>query len=241
MRRGVFAAAVFATACGPATETEHVAATAVDHGRAVFADPAVAGTSFNTFACATCHSVEVGERAHDPGAPMRGVVHRPLYWGGQEVDLLASANHCLETFMLRARPWTAEDADARAMWAFLESISTDDRGTDPVPFTVPAAIADLPAGDAGRGAASYSTACARCHGAAHTGEGKLAARAPTLPEQSIADHPEPEYSATDRRLVFVQKTRHGSFYGYGGQMPPLSREALPDADLADILAYLGLY
>ena len=61
-----------------------------------------------------------------------------------------------------------------------------------------------------------------------------------LPEDSITDHPPPEYDDAKRRLVFIEKVRHGGFLGYTGQMPPLSMKTLSDEDLGHVLAYLGL-
>jgi thiosulfate dehydrogenase len=170
-----------------------------------------------------------------------GVTKRPSYWGGQELDLLRSVNACLYYFMLENKPWTAEDEEAKALYAYLDSISQGSEGTAAVPFTVVVAIADLPPGDATRGAAHYARACASCHGPAHTGKDRLVPRAPVLPEQTLKEHPIGDYTATEQRLVFVEKVRHGAFISYSGQMPPLSLEALPDADLADILQYLDLY
>jgi thiosulfate dehydrogenase len=216
--------------------------TAVDHGKAIFSDPGITGTTVNSYSCSTCHD----SGPPDPGVlrsggSLVGVTKRPSYWGGQEVDLLRSINACLYYFMLENSPWTAEDEQARAMYAYLESISQGNEGTEAVPFTIVVSIADLPAGDATRGAKHYGRACASCHGAAHTGKGRLVARAPVLPEQTLDDHPLGEYTADEQRLVFVEKVRHGAFITYSGEMPPLSLEALPDAELADILQYLDLY
>jgi thiosulfate dehydrogenase len=143
--------------------------------------------------------------------------------------------------MLKDAPFTAEDIEGRAIYAYLESISGEGTSADPVPFTVVGPVIDLPAGDPARGAAVFDGACASCHGAAHSGEGRLVARAPILPEQTITEHPPDKYTPLERRLVFVEKTRHGGFLGYGGQMPPFSVEKLPDADLADLLAFFGVY
>jgi mono/diheme cytochrome c family protein len=52
------------------------------------------------------------------------------------------------------------------------------------------------------------------------------------PPAGVADLP------TYVRLVVYQKTRHGSFLGYGGTMPPFSTESLSDADLASLMTYL---
>ena len=98
---------------------------------------------------------------------------------------------------------------------------------------------DLPPGDANRGPQVYDAACRSCHGAADSGQGRLAARIPALPGAVVQDHA--GYSPTLLRVVFVEKVRHGSFFGYGGDMPPFSRTALSDADLADLLTWFGLY
>ena len=235
-------AAGLASGCGePAPVVER--GTAVDHGKAIFQDPGIAGTELNTYSCATCHSA-TGVPTDDvvlTGGSLDGVTKRPHYWAGQEVDLLRSVNACLYYFMLKDEPWTAEDEEARALYAFLESISQGSSGAEPAEFTVVVSIADLPQGDAGRGETAYNRACASCHGAKSTGADKLVDRAPTLPEQTIEDHPLGEYTADEQRLVFVEKARHGAFLSYTGTMPPFSLEALPDADLADILSYLELY
>jgi len=95
-------------------------------------------------------------------------------------------------------------------------------------------------GNGSRGGKLYTDACASCHGPAHTGDGRLVQRAPVLPEQTLEEHPSPQYDDLDRRLVFVEKVRHGGFVGYGGEMPPFSVEKLSDQDLGDILAFLGI-
>ncbi len=216
--------------------------TAVDHGKVLFSDPGIVGTTVNVYSCSTCH--DTGPADPDvlrSGGSLVGVTKRPSYWGGQELDLLRAVNACLYYFMLENTPWTAEDEQARAVFAYLDSISQGSEGTAAVPFTILVSIADLPAGDAIRGAKHYQRACASCHGATHTGKDRLVARAPVLPEQTLGDHPIGQYTAKEQRLVFVEKVRHGGFVSYSGEMPPLSLEALPDSDLADILQYLDLY
>jgi thiosulfate dehydrogenase len=99
-------------------------------------------------------------------------------------------------------------------------------------------VADLPEGDAGRGFALYERTCAGCHGAIDTGEGAISATLPTLPVDVLREHS--GYTVLEQRLVFVEKVRHGAFLGYDGEMPPFSLEALPDADLSDVLSALGL-
>lgn len=216
--------------------------TAVDHGAALFRDPAASKSSYNSYACSTCHAARAGDAGDTilPGAPLAGAVSRPSYWGGQEAELLRAINHCLYYFMLKDKAWTAGDEEARAMYAYLESLPSDAEAEAPQPFTIAYEVVDVPQGDAGRGGPLYTRACAYCHGAARSGEGRLVERAPKLPDQTLAEHPSPQYDDNDRRLVFVEKVRHGGFVGYGGQMPPFSIESLSDQDLGDILKYLGV-
>jgi thiosulfate dehydrogenase len=63
---------------------------------------------------------------------------------------------------------------------------------------------------------------------------------PILPDDTLAAHAPPAYSPRTQRLVFIEKTRHGGFLNYGGEMPPFSLETLPDTDLSDILEALGV-
>lgn len=225
-----------------AAPTRVYGGTAVDHGAALFRDPGVANSSYNSYSCSTCHEAKPGD-AGDlilVGAPLAGATKRPSYWGGEELDLLRSINDCLYYFMLKDAPWTADDEDARAMYAYLEALSADGAGAEPQPFTPAYALGDPPPGDAASGASIYKKACASCHGDAHTGASRLVARASVLPEQTLTEHPLGKYTDAQRRLVFVEKTRHGGFVGYGGQMPPFSKEALSDQDLGDLLAFFGL-
>ncbi len=218
-----------------------VDATAIEHGAALFADAATAGVEVNSYACATCHSAAspTGDEIL-PGAPMAGVVKRPSYWGGQERDLLRSINHCLYFFMLKDDPWLKDDVEARAMYAFLESLPGGASGEEAVPFTIAVAFDDPPQGDAARGEVTFERACASCHGDPFTGEGRLVQRASVLPGQWLDAHPLDKYTPLDRRLVFTEKVRHGTFLNYGGQMPPFSLEALTDQDIGDLLAHLGV-
>lgn len=234
-----FSLVLAAAGCG---EPSVVQATAVEHGEMLFHDSTIAGTSLNSYACATCHEAEPGE-AKDrilPGSPLAGATERPSYWGGSELSLLRSLNHCAYYFMLKDAAFTKEDETARALYAYLESLPSGEKDIANQPFAVVYLVDDVPEGSATAGAALFERACSSCHGAAHTGEGRLVERAPVLPEQTIEEHPSPTYTDLDRRLVFIEKVRHGAFVGYGGQMPPFSVEKLPDQDLADVLAFLGL-
>ena len=238
--------ALLACALGlPACTTETVQkpkivqGTAVDHGLALFSDPLASPSSLNAFSCATCHRAtnDAGGASIFTGAMLAGVTERPSFWAGQENDLLRSINDCRFYFMEAQKPWTVDDEEAKAMYAYLASLPPTT--TAAVSFTVVASVADVPPGDAAAGARVFVNACQSCHGAVHTGEGRLTERAVKLPDDTLVDHA--EYSIEEQRVVFVEKIRHGTFLGYAGSMPPYSKEALSDADLSDLLSYFQLY
>jgi hypothetical protein len=116
---------------------EVVQGTAVDHGRTLFTDPQASSSASNTFTCATCHREEIGAPSPvriDPGAALGGATSRKTFRGGQRVDLVESINDCRTFFMDARIPWTTEDEDARAMYAFLAQLAPAAAGA--VPFTV---------------------------------------------------------------------------------------------------------
>lgn len=247
MRRVAFPLllALLAPACG-GTETELVTVTAdaTAHGKALFSDPATSGAPLNAYACATCHVAEPSpsDTRLLAGAPLAGVVDRPTFWGGVETDLLRSINFCRLYFMQQATPWTAGEPMADDVYAYLASLSSlPDASAEAAPFSVVASVADLPEGDATRGAGVYAAACGTCHGAKSTGAGRLTDLASLLPDDPLAEHAADGFDEVEQRVIFVEKVRHGGFYGYGGVMPPFSLEALSDGELADVLAYLSLY
>ncbi len=215
-------------------ETTVETRSAVEHGEILFGLAELSPAPGNQVACSDCH--DAGPRPYFTGGSLAGVTSRPSYWAGQELTLLGAINHCRYYFMLADSDWTGAEVEARAIYAYLESLEGD---AAPVSFTV-GLVVDPGPGDAARGKPVYDGACATCHGAIHTGDGKKTPNAPSLPDETIADHPSPEYTEAERRLVFVEKTRHGTFRGYGGQMPPFSLEVLSDAELADLLAYMGV-
>jgi mono/diheme cytochrome c family protein len=222
------------------SEPESGHGTAVDHGRALFADPKASPSASNAFACGTCHRAEQSTVTRlEPGAPLVGVTERKSFWGGQRVDLLESINDCRAFFMDARTPWTRDDEDARAMYAFLAQLAPLSPATSSagaVPFTVVMPV-DLSSGDRQRGALAYDLACKGCHGTVHDGSGRLATFIPVLPDQVVAEHA--ALTPAELRVVFVTKARSGAFRG-GGSMPPFSREVLSDEDLAGIVAFFGL-
>lgn len=235
-------AAVLVAAC-PAPDAQVEKRTAIQHGEDLFRDPKISGTSFNEMSCSTCHALHAGEdpRVLPTGAPLAGVLSRPTYWGGTTDTLLGSINACLYYFMLANDPWTGEEDEAKAIYAYLESLEAEAKPEEKAaqPFTI-APVSAPTSGDAKHGAILYVQACESCHGLRGSGVNRLVKRAPILPDATLQAHGPPTYTDADRRLVFIEKTRHGGFLGYGGQMPPFSEEALSDQDLADLLAYLGV-
>jgi thiosulfate dehydrogenase len=137
------------------------------------------------------------------------------------------------------QPWTVDDEEAKVMYLFLSSLPATEPAA--VPMTVPAVAADLPAGDAGAGAAVYAQSCQLCHGAVHTGEGRLADRITSLPDEELAFLDSYGFDATQKRVTFIEKVRHGGFLGLYGNMPLYSTEVMSDAQLGDLNAFLGLY
>lgn len=227
------------TGCSGTPEPEVIHGTAVDHGKALFSDPTASPSTRNAFSCATCHASEASAAAGRilTGAPLAGAPKRPTFWAGQENDLLRAINDCRFNFMDASIPWKATDEDAEAMYAYLASLPEEQTGA--APFTLVPSVADLPAGDTKIGEQMFAEACQSCHGALHTGEGRISTRASRLPDDTRKEHA--EFSTKDQRVIFVEKIRHGGFFGYGGIMPPFSREALSDAQLSGLLAYLSLY
>jgi len=203
---------------------------ALDYGRALFDDPSVSTAGSNPFRCATCHEIAAQPATVRPGYTLYDSVSRPAWWGGSVGTLLDATNQCVTQFM-RGRALAADDDKGRALFVYLESLSPD--ATAPLlPLTVVQNIVDVPSGDAGRGLGTYQQACGGCHGAPHTGDGRISNVASIIPDETVTMHP------MNARLVVVEKVRHGKFFNIGGNMPLFSVEALSDAQLGDVLAYL---
>lgn len=222
--------------CSGADDPAPVHRSAVERGAALFRDPRLSANTTNAFSCDSCHATTAADARKLPGAPLAGVTARPTFWGGAERDLLASVDACLRYFMLDATGLPRGDARTDALYAYLASLPAV--ATGPQPFTVVYEVKDLPPGDAGRGANVYAGTCSRCHGAVSTGAGRIAPSS-ILPDDTISEHG--AYGPVELRRTFVEKVRHGGFLGYGGQMPPFSREALSDAELSDLLSFFKTY
>ncbi len=206
-------------------------------GAELFASPALSSSSQNVFSCATCHNpgVEDGRRIF-PGAPLAGTALRKAYWGGTEAQLLAAVNLCVTSFM-QGQPLQREDPTARALFEFLASTSpSPGNASDVLPNTIVASPLPLPNGDVMRGAEIYLAACDHCHGEKNTGDHRLAAVVPAMPEAltDAADH----LPGGSRHMGALRAIRHGRFFGHGGTMPPFSTDRLSDADASDLISYL---
>lgn len=236
-RAGALAALLFFAGCG--AHHDHPAGDAL-RGQQLFASTELSPSASNLFTCGTCHDPTPGQTMiRRPGAALAGATLRTSFWGGQEDDLLRAIDDCRVEFMLANTPLDSASADASALFAYLVSLEPGDASEQP--FSVVREIADVPRGDARHGYVVYAQACEQCHGSMHDGDGRLGDIVPVLPEDTLAVHAPPAYSPRTQRLVFIEKTRHGVFLNYGGEMPPFSLEVLPDGDLSDLLEALGVF
>ena len=225
----VVAMVALGAGCGPMS--------AKDAGAQLFADPRFSGSDVNAFSCATCHAVgDAGSRIY-PGLPLTDVVARSRFWGGTSTSLLDATNSCIAFFM-RGQPITREEPKARALYEYLASTSAEPVGSKPaLPLTIVENVTTLARGNPSRGSDVWDAACKSCHGAPHTGDGRLTESASKVPEDS-ADFAESVGFPLD--LVVIEKVRHGAFFGVGGTMPPFPVEQLSDEDLGALIAFLGL-
>jgi thiosulfate dehydrogenase len=231
MRWGVLLAGLLVAGCGPTS--------AADFGEELFQDSRLSESRFNRFSCATCHSTTAAPEAGriNAGYSLHDSAFRPSWWGGYETRLLDAVNFCYVSFMRGVSPLAPEDPKSRALYEYLVSISPNP-DAPALPFTVVKDIADVPRGDAGRGAEVYRAACQTCHGEPHTGRNRISDQASVLPE--VVNEYEALFPGVPKQEVVIEKVRHGQFFGVGGNMPLYSREALSDADLGALLAFLGL-
>lgn len=225
--------AVWVAACGEPVRP------AAEVGAELFREPRLSESEFNTYACATCHATvaEPGPEVRNAGYTLYDSAFRESWWGGNEVRLLEAVNVCYVSFMRGVAPLTADEPRSRALYEYLVSLSPSPRAPA-LPFTVVKDIVDVPRGDPGRGEAVYQAACQVCHGAVHTGAGRLGELVPVLPE--VTQGYGQLFPGVPPGLVVIEKVRHGRFFGVGGTMPPYSLEALSNEELGALLAFWGL-
>jgi thiosulfate dehydrogenase len=235
-RTAIFAGLLLACAL-PACGAEGVPA--AELGERLFQDPALSTSPRNRYSCATCHLVVpkqplVLSGRFDSGYNLADVFARPSWWGGYAGTVLEALNVCVTEFM-GGRRLQPEDAEARQLGAYLSAASGPEP-QPPAPFTIVRAVTPLDGltGNPAAGAAVYTAGCVRCHGAARSGAGRLDETFSIVPDDTIK-------AFGDRaRHAVVEKLRHGRFFNIGGVMPLYTLEALSDAQVADLLAYLGL-
>ena len=225
--------AASAAACGDGAPVP-----AVEFGAQIFSDPRLADNPDNAYSCATCHDAT---GAPDPariypGYTLYDSAFRASWWGGYEPELLKAVNFCYESFMGAPAPLQADDPKAKALYEYLASISPT-RPAPARPLTWQKYVLSFPPSDAARGEEVYAGACASCHGALGTGEGRLSMDIPKLPD--VIDVVAKKFPNSAPSVLVIEKVRHGQFWGVGGTSPPFSREVMIDEDLAALLAYLG--
>ncbi len=225
-------------------------------GREEFSEPsAFFKSELNAFSCATCHQTteSLDPKRRDPGYDLSGVVARTSTWGGKVDRLEDATNACLTYFMRQpaSAPLEPTSPTSRALYDYLVSITPAGSPTDVRPVSVVPNIAPIAMGDAGNGATIYAAACTRCHGDAHTGKGSIIRPAPVvLPDYTStcidgqaglgAGCYQVIFPGVAPGLVVIEKIRHGRFFGVGGTMPFYSQEALSNAEIGDLLAFLEL-
>jgi thiosulfate dehydrogenase len=237
-RRGLTVALV-AAGLGAAAACGDKEVPAAELGERLFHATSISTGPRNYLACSTCHVVDgaaalVPVGRWDSGYNLHGAAGRPSWWGGAAITLLDAVNVCLVQFM-GGRALAPDEPVARQLGAYLAANSPP--GPQPAaPLTIVRVVTPLNnlTGDPARGAAIYAAGCQRCHGAIHSGAGALDKSVAVIPESTIHFFP------NDARAAFVEKIRHGRFFNIGGLMPLYSLEAMSDADVADLLAYVGL-
>ncbi|HEX8951849.1 MAG TPA: cytochrome C oxidase Cbb3, partial [Polyangia bacterium] len=160
------------------------ARSALDYGRAEFSDATVSTAASNPFKCSTCHEIGATTSKSLPGYTMFDAAVRQAWWGGTVTTLLDATNQCVTQFM-RGKALTADDEKGRAIFVYLESLAPD-ASAPTQSLTVTQNIVDVPSGDAVRGKMWWDQGCGNCHGAPHTGAGRISDAASLVPDDSIA-------------------------------------------------------
>jgi thiosulfate dehydrogenase len=210
---------------------------AQDYGRDLFSATSLSTADSNPFSCTTCHEITPQDTKVNSGYTMWNATRRPSWWGGFELTFLDSINQCVTNFM-RGKELAPTDEKARALKVYLDTLG-DTADAPALPLTIVKDIVDVPSGDAANGKKIWDQTCGNCHGAPHTGAGRVSSVASLVPDDSLASFgTDPKKGA---RPVTIEKTRHGKFFAIGGNMAPFSVESLSDMQLGDVLAYLEMF
>lgn len=195
-------------------------------GEALYMEPHPDG---NTFACATCHSLD--EPAPDgvrrPGHPIGDAALRPSYKNGQLADLIDAVNSCRVEWMAATK---FDEDDPR--WLALRDYLRASAGEGQAPalsYEIAEPPTGLQGGDEAAGQALFNASCVVCHGVDAVGT----ERAPVL-RGSLLDA---ETIAT--RVRTSGATNSAVYDGLtGGRMPFWSADRLSDDELRDIVAFV---
>lgn len=202
---------------------------ALGGGKAVYESRVEGG---NTFTCSTCHALAepTADKLRRPGHPIGDATKRPSYKNGKVPRMLDAVNSCLTEWM-NADAWQENDARWTALYGWLD----DQAGAGPAPVVEikrvdPPAMASLFGGDPERGLATFNGSCAVCHGANAEGTQK----APKVSGLGL----DAGYVAT--RVRTSGRSDSKVYPGLtGGVMPFWGADRLSDAELVDIVAFLG--
>lgn len=183
----------------------------------------------NTFACATCHSLEEpsADGIRRIGHPIGDAFARPTYKNGQLTELIDAVNSCRDEWM-NLEPWEPDDADWHSLRDFLEDHAPDGEAP-PITFS----IVDPPlyptGGDPDAGNATFNMTCAACHGT----DGGGTMRGPPL---AGVGYPEGFVTSKAR----TSGPADSPIYDLaGGIMPFWGGDRLSDTELKDIAAWLA--
>ena len=183
----------------------------------------------NSFTCSTCHAID--EPADDglrrPGHALRDAAARPSYKNGEVASLREAVNSCLTEWM-NAEPWEADDARWVDLEGFLQDIAPS--SAPALTYEIRTDEIDLEGGDADDGRELFNGSCAVCHG--QNGGGTDQAP-PVVGFGHAADY-------VARRVRTSGRGDSSVYQGLtGGIMPFFSDDRLSDAELRDLVAYLG--
>lgn len=195
-------------------------------GEALYMEPHSDG---NTFACATCHSLEepAPDGARRPGHAIGDAANRPTFKNGQLTDLREAVNTCRVEWMA-ATEFPEEDPRWMALFEYLSEQA--DVGEAPaLSYEIVEPPSELGGGDAMEGQALFNESCIVCHGrdAAGTERGP-ALRGSLVTAETIATRV--RTSGSSESSVYEGLT--------GGRMPFWSAERLSDDELRDLVAFV---
>jgi mono/diheme cytochrome c family protein len=195
-------------------------------GEALYMEPHPDG---NTFACATCHSLE--EPAPDgvrrPGHAIGDAAIRSSYKNGQLDDLIDAINSCRVEWMA-----TTPFSETDPRWLALHDYLSENAGEGEAPaltYEIVEPPTDLDGGDETAGRELFNTSCIVCHGADAVGtERAPVLRGPLLDGETIAT-----------RIRTSGATNSEVYDGLtGGRMPFWAADRLADDELRDLVAFV---